>query len=369
MEVVSGSGTVTATGAGPRFSAGRALVVGVADYEDVTPLPEAVLNDARDVAGTLLSPGHCGYDPARVTTLLDAEATSARIREALRELADGTRPGDTALVFFSGHGGRIRLGAGHATLLVPVDYRPADPLGTGLPADELSDALAAIPAERLLVVLDACHSGGAASLKSGDRTVPGGFADDDLRRLAQGKGRVVLASSRADETSLVLGGARNSVFTAAFLEALRGGGQTRGDGLVRVFDVFNHVAAGVRRAVPGRQRPVLKANDLEDDFPVALDQGGAKGPALRDRAPSATARRVEDVLAELYPLGPTDDEIWSRAGGDLARLDLSGSGRAMWLRAVRMARLGGGVPLGMLLGEALRDYPHHRELKALLDAH
>ena len=369
MEMRDGPTAAAATEAGPRFAGGRALVVAVANYEHVSPLPGAVLNDARDVTAILLSPGHCGYDPARVTTLLDGEATLARIRQGLEDLATGTRADDTVVVYFSGHGGRARRGTGLETLLLPADCRPADPLRTGLSSEELSAALAAIPAERLLVVLDACHSGGAASLKSGE---PSAFeeviADDDLSRLARGRGRVVLASSRARETSLILPGARNSVFTAAFLDVLAGGGQTQGDGLIRVFDVFNHVSAGVRRAVPGLQHPILKASDLEDDFPVALDRGGTKGLTAGSRSASIAPRRVELVLEELYPLGPADEEIWSRAGGSLAHLDLSGSGRAMWSRAVRLARLGGGVSLGALLGEALRDFPHHRELMALVDA-
>ncbi len=49
--------------------------------------------------------------------------------------------------------------------------------------------------------------------------------------LAQGKGRVVIASSRPDELSWVLPGMRNSLFTHYILEVLRGEGKRLGMGL------------------------------------------------------------------------------------------------------------------------------------------
>jgi hypothetical protein len=54
---------------------------------------------------------------------------------------------------------------------------------------------------------------------------------------------------------------------------LKGAAYTQGDGLIRVFDVFNHVSEKVQAAVPGKQHPIFKASDLEDNFPIALDRG------------------------------------------------------------------------------------------------
>ena len=49
MVMRNGPTTAIALDVGPRFAGGRALVVAVANYEHVKPLPGAVLNDARDV--------------------------------------------------------------------------------------------------------------------------------------------------------------------------------------------------------------------------------------------------------------------------------------------------------------------------------
>ena len=150
---------------------------------------------------------------------------------------------------------------------------------------ELSEKLRSIPARRLVVIIDACHSGGVSSFKKhkplGSLIL--GYTEKSLGRLAQGAGRVLIASSRASETSLVLDGERNSVFTRHLLEALRGQGRTSGDGLIRVFEIFNHVSETVKRTVPGRQHPIFKASDLEDNFPVAPRPRGNQDPRIRNR--------------------------------------------------------------------------------------
>ena len=151
------------------------------------------------------------------------------------------------------------------------------------PEPEFSAALQRFAAQRLLVLIDACHSAGAGSFKGGSAGEPLalGYSEKSLGRLAQGTGRVLIASSRASEKSLVFPSARNSVFTSHLLDALRGQAWTRGDGLIRVFEIFNHISEMVNRQVPGRQHPVFKANDLEDNFPVALGPGAGSSRLLR----------------------------------------------------------------------------------------
>lgn len=351
------------------FDKGHALVIGIANYNEVRPLPDAVLNDARDIATVLQSANYCGFPASSIRILLDDQASLSAMRAALAELASSAGPNDTVVVFFSGHGARLGSGAMETSGLVPVDCRIGDLQGSLLHEAEFSDALTAIKAKRLLVLIDACHSGGAGILKGeqpGD--IRFGFDEKTLQHLAQGAGRVIIASSRASETSLVMPGARNSVFTERLLEALKGNARTVGDGLIRVFDIFNYVAEQVRGTVPGRQHPVFKASNLEDNFPVALECGGTK--ALSSVQPSGSGgRKLEEIMADLYPAGPTDQEIWARAGGDISRLKLSGTGRANWFAAIRTLNLGGGgqnISRRSLQEAALEDFPHHGELASIL---
>lgn len=360
------------THVGPKagFPGGHALVIAIAAYQHINPLPQIVLNDANDVAGILISPDHCGYDPANVTLLLNGAATRAKVLVELEALANRTSNEDTACVYFSGHGALMGGHEAAESSLLTVDCNASDFSASTISAAEFSKALHRIKAKRLIIFLDACHAGGAATLKNSTSVdgLPLGFSEKTLDRLAEGTGRTLMASSRSSETSLILGGARNSVFTTYLLKGLGGAADNHGEGLIKVFDLFEYIAKEVSVATSGRQHPNFKASQLEQNFPIALSRGGVKNFIT----PSAIAvpdnnawQILGRALSDLYPAGPSDQEIWVRAGGDLSRLRLQGSGHANWFSALKVLQHGGGgagISVESLVNTVRADYPNHPEL-------
>lgn len=76
----------------------------------------------------------------------------------------------------------------------------------------------------------------------------------------------------------------------------------------------------------------------------------------------------EEVLADLYPMGPQDSEIWSRARGRKSVLDYNGNGLQRWHSALRDLRNGSGgknITILGLLNETLRDFPRNDRLNLL----
>jgi hypothetical protein len=130
---------------------------------------------------------------------LNEQATLGAIRHELDLLASRSSSADTVCIYFSGHGTNLGNLIDPISALVPVDCEPSNILNTVLMEEEFSAALTKIKAKRLLIFIDACHSGGAGSLKLiGDNLSANlGFSDKTLGRLAQGTGRVIIASSRA----------------------------------------------------------------------------------------------------------------------------------------------------------------------------
>ncbi|MDQ5852551.1 MAG: TIR domain-containing protein [Chloroflexota bacterium] len=116
-----------------RFDRGHALLIGVANYPRVRPLGEAVLHDVQDLHALLIDPATCGYREAQVIQLLDAEATGAGIRAALVDLAAHVGAGDTAVVFFSGHGAHNPRGGDSRQYLLPYDCDPQNLSSTARP--------------------------------------------------------------------------------------------------------------------------------------------------------------------------------------------------------------------------------------------
>jgi uncharacterized caspase-like protein len=186
----------------------------------------------------------------------------------MTDLASRTGSDDTAVVFFSGHGAHDLLDGNSRQYILPHDCDPTDLAGTAITGDEMTAMLRQIRADRLLVSFDSCHSGGAGDPKRLPPQLKQGLNEDYYQALAQGKGRVIIASSRADEVSWVLPAMKNSLFTHYLLEALRGEGKVLGDGYVRVFDLFRHIAEHVPQRA--NQHPIFKAAAMEEDFPIAL---------------------------------------------------------------------------------------------------
>jgi hypothetical protein len=269
------------------------LVIGIASYQHINPLPPTVLKDAQDIRGLLVDPRHCGYTQANVQLLLDDQATQSAIRDALAKLAKRSDGEATVFFYISSHGGRIESGPDAGEYLLPVDVEadfsvspPQVVAETAISGAEFTAALRAIPARKVVVVFDCCHSGGVGQPKDGlGATFKTGLPDSYYDALKTGRGRVILASSRSSEYSYVMPGDGNSLFTKHLMAGLRGG-ITSDDGLIRIFDLFEYLQPKATGDQPN-QHPIFKA-EIEENFHVALYLGGRRGLCPRMRKAFAT---------------------------------------------------------------------------------
>jgi hypothetical protein len=252
-----------------------ALVIGISRYWHVRTLPQSVINDAEGVASLLRDPAHCNYQ--HVELLTDNDAMLDGCREALKALAERCNEDSVALIYFSGHGGHVKDGPGAGQYILPVDadYTSAESLAdTAISGAEFTKALQAIPARKVIVLFDCCHSGGIGDPKAaGEIDLKAGLSSDYYEALQAGKGRVILASCRDSEFSWVKPGASNSVFTTHLLAGLRGG-ITSEDGLISIFDLFEYLQPRVTADEPN-QHPIFKSN-IEENFPIAMYLGAVK---------------------------------------------------------------------------------------------
>ena len=150
------------------LSNAHALVVGIANYPNLRPLPEAVLNDARQIHAALVDEGLCGYPPDNVTLLLDEQATQVKLRDVLAKLGTRTDSNSIVFIYLSSHGGRIPDGPFAGEYLLPVDARLGSRQAiteTSISGSEFTSALRAIPARKLVVIFDCCHAGGIGQPK------------------------------------------------------------------------------------------------------------------------------------------------------------------------------------------------------------
>ena len=181
----------------------RALVIGINAYPE---LPDRQLlvaaSDARRFAAFLVE--DYGFKSSQVTSLIDREATRERIITTFRNwLVRGTKTGDRAVFYFSGHGLRLIKNGADTNALAPSDVAKAES-GARVEYDNVifSDELTALRHElmgrRVLFVVDSCYSGKIARENSGGDLTD---ADPDVRIKTLTPDAVGIARSRSEAAS------------------------------------------------------------------------------------------------------------------------------------------------------------------------
>jgi uncharacterized caspase-like protein len=221
------------------------LSVGVNRYRsrELNELVNAV-SDAKGVA-TLMSQVRQGlFKEARLTVLVEQDATLGNIQRAFQTVATSARPQDVVLVFLAGHG--VIQDGQYYFLPYDVAGLTADSLrSTALTQSALADMVSALPTSRTAILIDTCHAGAFATpdailRQSRDRTWVGS--------LGFNTGRFVLAGTTNQQEALD-GVAGHGVFTAVVLDGLRGQADQQGkgnrDGRVDVVELTRYAEARV----------------------------------------------------------------------------------------------------------------------------
>lgn len=252
------------------FTNGHALIIGVGG-----DLPNTV-EDATRLANILKDPERCAYPPEHVHLLTGKQATRDGILAKLSALAQATDAESTVVVYFSGHGYQVISTMGESYYLLPYGYRVTRLYKTAISGSDFAAKLRAIPAQKVLLLLDCCHAGGVGEAKTPELEMSKApLPPEALALLNEGRGRVVIASSREDELSY--GGRPVSVFTQAMIESLCGVGVAKKDGNVRVADIALHARQVVPKRTKDKQHPILHFSDA-DNFVLAYYAGGDKQP-------------------------------------------------------------------------------------------
>jgi hypothetical protein len=246
------------------FKQGYALLIGVGKDLPIT------VKDATAVKDILIDSQRCAYPINQVKILTENQATRQGILEGLDWLIAKvqTDPDAMVIVYYSGHGGCVP-----DYHLLPYNYDQNDIMHTAVSGAEFTEKLRAIQTKKLLILLDCCHAGGMAEVKSGFIKAPSPPELENI--LSAGSGRVVIASSRKDEVSRI--GDPYSKFTQALLEGLAGYGAAENNGYAYLTDVAMYIGHVVPNNTDEKQHPILKLA-AADDFAIAYYAGGEKSP-------------------------------------------------------------------------------------------
>ena len=216
------------------FDRAHALLIGIGSYAHVPQLNVPITAaDAHAVAAVLYDPQFCGYPPEQVTMLSGTTASRDGVLASLDALAARTGEGDTVFIFYAGHGEYGEDGY----YLTTHDTRLAGrkvAVGTGLREAELIAKLRAIKAKRVLLIINACHSGEISPvLAPGEEPQTGATLPPQVSAalLGTGEGRVIISACRENQYSFI-GPGPLTLFTQVLIDGLQGKGVSNNRGYI-----------------------------------------------------------------------------------------------------------------------------------------
>ena len=248
------------------------LAVGINKYQNSAYNLNYARGDAEAFVNALESHGKTIFKSVNVVPVYDENATKDHIVTGFKSIINRAKPEDVFVFYYAGHG-TLDEEKNEEYYLVPTDITklygdPAQLTARGISATELKGFLTQLKSQKQIILMDACHSGGA--LKS--LNVRAAAADEKaIVQLARSSGVVMIASSGSKQFATEFEQLKHGVFTYALLEALEGKADN-GDKKITV----NEIKLYMEERVPdltkeyGGQAQYPTGYITGNDFPISV---------------------------------------------------------------------------------------------------
>jgi cell division protein FtsN len=271
-----------------KLGAYRALIIGINDYIDPKiPDLETAVSDAKAMAGLLRE--RYGF---QVELLLDRKATREAIYRALRSLVSSTKPDESVLIYYAGHGDLDHLS--DDGWWIPADAEGGNPV-TYLDNFLVQKHMRSMKARHVLLVSDSCYSG---TLFGQARAMPQVIDDKYYLNLYNEKSRWGMTSGNKTPVS-DQGSGGHSVFAYQLLKELRKNEKP----YISTQEIYTRIAPIVgnnSEQIP-TCRPIRNTGDQGGEFVFVVSSSSVfeKPILLKPEAvimPGQTETALDDIL-------------------------------------------------------------------------
>ncbi len=248
--------------------------IGINAYKNNTYNLNYAQPDALAFTNTLTGRSSRMFKQIHKYELYDQQATKESILNVFRQIHQQAKPQDVFVLYYAGHGSIDTEDPEAEYYFVPHEvtkiYGDNQLLEEkGISASQLKSLLSDVKSQKQLILLDACHSGGAIKTFL---TRSAASEEKAIFQLARSAGVVLIAASGTQQFATEFEVLKHGVFTYALLEALDGKGDIGSDNKVTV----NEIKAYMEDRVPelsqkygGKtQYPTGFSNG--QDFPISL---------------------------------------------------------------------------------------------------
>jgi uncharacterized caspase-like protein len=282
-----------------------AFVIGIGRYKDPAISLKYAAKDAMDFYDYLINEAAFARD--HVKLLIDDDATRENILSCLGDkwLPRVALPDDLVVIFVSCHGSPSSVDVGSLNYLVTHNTDKNNLYATGIPINDLTHLIKErVHCQRVIAILDACHSGAADASSKGLFRAKNFSAEE----LAEGTGQMVICSSEPAQTSWESVNYPNGVFTRQLLQGLRQKGTSTT--LEEAFQFTRQkVLEEVARDRGELQRPVLRSAWEGRDLRLAITPASPRTGPEEPELPPQTRPTVSEaqVPANSNPVRPSPE--------------------------------------------------------------
>jgi hypothetical protein len=237
-----------------------AIAVGTDRYDDENDIEQlaSAKSDALSFANSVKGLARNIYGNVEVTSYLDATGLRESLPAAIRKVVAEASDRDTIMLFAAGHG---FLDKSTGQFFLATRESRVDRLTeTSIAWTEIAAALVGARA-RIIVFLDACHSGAAGT---------GGTNDDAVSALlSRNESITLIAASKGRQSSQELGA--GGVFTTALVEAITAERQktdSNANGVIELAELYAAVKRDVVARTQGAQTPWIARNLMVGEIPL-----------------------------------------------------------------------------------------------------
>ncbi len=223
------------------------LAIGISNYADGKLDLKYPHEDARSFV-EMWQGQKAFYESVETKLLINKDATSQKVREAMDWLLESVTQHDIAMIFFASHG---VYDARRNYYLATHDAQPDRLRSTAVPYTDITRLIGDMPC-KVLMFADTCHSGGI----TGARAV----TDDPWQDLVSEEvGAILFASCHPREVSVESDLWQHGAFTYALLSAMQDPeSDVDEDGYVSVSELDLQITKRVKKLTSGQQHPVTQ---------------------------------------------------------------------------------------------------------------
>ncbi|MCK4814699.1 caspase family protein, partial [bacterium] len=238
----------------PTIAQRWAVIVGISNYHDSRiPSLRYADNDARSFYNWLTSPEGGCYPPSRVKLMVNEQATGHNIREALFVWLKQAIEEDMVLIFFACHGSHESPDSPDNLFLLPYDVQYDNIAITGFPMWDIETALKRfVKAKKVVVIADACHSGGvgqafdvARRANRGIKINPISSGLQNLSIIGDGVAVISASDDRQFSQESEKWGGGHGAFTYFLLKGLKGEADYNKDNRVTLGELIPYLSEQV----------------------------------------------------------------------------------------------------------------------------